>query len=232
MLYASIAELNLNRSYRRRLNHWTKCNNIAAGSTNTLLVHTTHSFKLSDAMAHLSNGNPKSHTDTTHLESQCILAPEKNAVWCDDNGVKLLQYYHRGVKPDTSLYQNVLDAIEHLLRQHGPSTPGVGEARHCGFEEWKATLPLGTPCGTYRFTVHHTPGHPPPHVPFISSDLLANSCGGSNAGVTFRASDAMKDLSERISLMFASIDPDTWDRYRRAYIETANRFDSLKVFDK
>jgi hypothetical protein len=51
-------------------------------------------------------------------------------------------------------------------------------------------------------------------------------------GVVFRSSDAMKDLSERISLTFASIDPDSWDKYRTGYINTSNRFDSLKVFDK
>jgi hypothetical protein len=90
----------------------------------------------------------------------------------------------------------------------------------------------GTSSGTYRFTVHHSPGHPPPNSPSISSDLLAKSCGGSIAGVTFRASDVIKDLSERISLMLASIDPDSWDRYRQTYIETSERFDSLKVFDK
>jgi hypothetical protein len=50
----------------------------------------------------------------------------------------------------------------------------------------------------------------------------------------FRASAAMTELSEYISMTFASIDPDSWERYRQAYIKTSEhpRIRSLQVFDK
>jgi hypothetical protein len=172
-------------------------------------------------MSNLSNGNPMSRMDTTYLESQCSLAPEEKAVWCDGNGVKLLQYYPGWVHTDTDLYKNVLRAIEHLLSQLGPSPPGVGEARHLGFEERAASLPSGTPSGRYGFTVYHNRGRPSTKLPTISADLLAKAPSGSNPGIVFRSSDAMKDLSHRISLTFASIDPDSWDKYRQAYVKIA-----------
>jgi hypothetical protein len=170
-------------------------------------------------MLNLSNGNPTSRMDTTYLESQCSLAPEENAVWCDRNGVKLLQYYPGWVSTDTDIYKNVLRTIEHLLSQLGPSPQGVGEARHLGFEKWEASLPAGTPSGRYGFTVYRNHGHPSTKLPTISADLLAKALSGSNPGMAFRSSDAMKDLSKRISLTFASIDPDSWDKYRQAYIK-------------
>jgi hypothetical protein len=183
-------------------------------------------------MRQLTNGNPTSHVDTTMFESECILQPaHKNAVWCDGNGVKLLQYYPNWVSGDR--YQNVIHAIE-LLSQHAPSAPGVGEARHRSFTEWQSSLPPDTPSGVYRLIVHHQVAHPPPESPSISSGLLGKSCGGSNAGITFRTSDAMENLSEHISLTFASIDPDSWTRYRQAYIKTSKleQFTTLKVFNK
>jgi len=42
----------------------------------------------------------------------------------------------------------------------------------------------------------------------------------------------MQNLSEYLSIVFASLDPTAWERYRQAYIKTANVFVSLQAYDR
>jgi hypothetical protein len=74
------------------------------------------------------------------LGVQCSLAPRKNAVW----RTKMESGYFSTIITGLNRYRFIskCSPIERLLSQHGPSAPGVGEARHYGFEEWKLSLPL------------------------------------------------------------------------------------------
>ena len=127
----------------------------------------------------------------------CTLAdPTKNALWMDPDHAKLVQYLPKFINEDLSGRLQL--TIRTLISAYPPLSPGCTEQRRRSFLQWKASLPEGTPCGVYRLTVHHQVGHPKDY-PSISGHLGRVSSVLTQAATAFRGSDAITELSRRIS---------------------------------
>ena len=133
--FATIAELNLNYNYRRRLRFWTT-RNTGLHSDRYLQVHMVN-FSLATVIRMLPPRN--SLSDTMSLEAACILTPEVNSLWRDKDGENL-QYYPGLIKSGQQLYNDVVSEIRSLIAIHKPHPPSSGELQHTGVQEWKASL--------------------------------------------------------------------------------------------
>ena len=130
----------------------------------------------------------------------------------------------------TSRHQHYLERKESLPPTH---SPGVREmtSRHQHHLERKELLPPNTPCGVYRFTIHHQPGH---HFdpPTFSRHFFSDSATHTFAAIGFHQSEPLRQLSEFISIVFAGIDAQSWDKYRTAYIQASKLFTPLQIIDR
>ena len=142
----------------------------------------------------------------------------------------MIHHFHNLIKPHQS--EQLLSEFCTLIALHPPHPPGVKETRHAEFSSWEASLPPGTPCGVICLTIHNQAGRPVPFWdPGISSHLLEGwSVREATASVSFRSSAAIRELSEQISIIFAALDPATWQRYRQVYFQTAEVF-PLEMMD-
>jgi hypothetical protein len=102
------------------------------------------------------------------------MVQKQNTVWYDKEGFKLVQYFPGFISDQLSM--DIVTALENLIPRTNPHDPSIREQkhRHLGFQTWKQSLPLGTPCGVLRFNIHHQIGHLH-HRPDISTDFAAGS---------------------------------------------------------
>src|SRR5271154_874784 len=161
------------------------------------------------------------------LELKCGTVPHENAVWYDSDGEKLVHYF-AGLRVDTA---GIISAIEGLLKDYTPTMPPVEERRSTRYQEWRNHLGLDVDSGTICFTYHHQRGHPHSDPPSASADFILRSGKKTTAALDFRKSDAMIALAERVSIVFAAVDPPMWRRYREVYALAASHFRLLAEAD-
>jgi hypothetical protein len=217
----NIDELKASKTYGQRVKYFEKRNSLNAPAGKFFTLHSCPTFSFS-ALHHVPPSIRNKDLKPTVkrlalLDQQCVIAPWENGKWLDKDGVPLIHYFNGLVKPELS--DALINQLCGLTVKHPPQNPGTGESRHCGFTAWKKSLPLGTPCGVLRLTLHNQAGHPVPvWHPSVSKHLIGGSSKQSAASLMFRSSQPIKDLSEYLSLIFAALDPVRWQRYRQAYL--------------
>jgi hypothetical protein len=195
-------------------------------STNRITVYQCPQFSLRLARNELKNSNEVVDDETVALlEKKCQPAPyNKNAVWYDADGVKLVQYFPHLYTPE--MLRPILDELDILLSKFPPLEPPEREKRSSKFKEWKDHLGDGVPTGVIRLTYHHQVGHPH-DPPGPSADFASRSGIRTIGAMNFRKSSVIRQLSDHISIIFASIDPKSWREYRDAYIRMSDMFPLL-----
>jgi hypothetical protein len=156
------------------------------------------------------------------------LAEHKNTIWYDANGVKLIQYFPRMFSKG---YEPVLLELQRLFEEHPPHRPS-SEKRSRLYNYWLQQLPPNTKSGVLRLTIHHQNGH---HrdFPLASQDLLCGSGTHNTASLNFRKSPAIIDIAEKVSCLFAAVDPDSWREYREVYVKMGSykKYSYLRDWD-
>jgi hypothetical protein len=237
--YPTIADIpqlvNLRRDYKRRIKLYIRHNLPAVGiwadgrtlsSTNHMNIYHTQ-FSLGAAMRSLSNTNETIDNSTlSALTQQCVLVPgDRNGVWYDRDGLKLVHYFPSLYK--TESLQHLLIQLHNLLHVFPPSRPALYEKRSTKYQEWSEQLGPDVPTGVIRLTYHHQQGHPH-DPPAASSNFISHSGIRTTAAADFRKSPLIRELSDLMSLLLASIDPPIWKKYRDAYIAMEDRFELLR----
>jgi hypothetical protein len=218
----------LSREYRRRLKISFRYNFPSVGkwadgralqSSDNMDVHHTQ-FSLRTAIDTLSKSNQGGVFDQDiqrTLSQQCVLAAYQNGVWYDAEGVKLLHYFPHLYSAKT--LSPILEELHKLLGQFPLNKQHNDEQGSAKYEEWAKHLGPDVPTGIIRMTYDYQEDHPS-KAPAPSDDFLANSL----AAMYFRKSATIRDLSDRMSILLASIDPVQWRRYRDAYTAMADKF--------
>jgi hypothetical protein len=184
-----------------------------------------HDFSLAEAKLHLSNTNnvDVSEHELESMKERCMLASgEVNAGWFDRDGVRLVQYFPHIISSE--LQTRLCSELCNLMTVCPPYPPPTDEHHRSGdYEAQRASLPDDTPCGLLSFGFLHMQGHenecPQPSGTWFGSDV---SCAKSLAGLHFRQSTTVNDLSEFVSILFAATDPESWRKYRDAYLRFVN----------
>jgi len=167
--------------------------------------------------------------DPEALATKCVLATYKNTIWYDQDGVKLVQYFPSLL---TRRSPAILAELLTLIQAYPPKCPGTSEARHSQHEEWRKQFPSDTPVGVLRLTIHHQCGHKYDD-PSTSEDLLAGPGKYVAQSLNFLRSEAIMEMSEFLSIVFAGVDPPKWRAYRDVYNEVASHpnFSILNIWN-
>jgi hypothetical protein len=124
-----------------------------------------------------------------------------------------------------------MQAFQDLSKQYTPMKPLESEKRSMRYEEWKAQLGENTKFGVIQLVYHHQPGqsHSTPAGPSV--DLLGRSAQKTAAAMQFHKSEAIQNLTNWISILFAAIDPPMWCRKKAVYQLAATEFPLLQECD-
>lgn len=152
-----------------------------------------------------------------------------NTVWYDMDGEKLVHYFLHFL--NTNLQTDLVQEFRNLLDKYTPSRPSDLEQRSTRYEEWKQHLGENAKSRVIRLTYHHQQQHSHLSPPGPAADFLGRSRKRTTAAMAFRKSKAMEDLATWISILFATIDPPTWRRYREVYRLTASHIPVLRECD-
>ena len=177
-------------------------------------------------MQSLPNNNPTfDDAAVAALIAQCNLVPRQNAVWYDIDGHKLVHYLPHLYT--SNALSSLVKELEQLLRIFPPQKPTSYKKRSTKYEEWSIHLGSNVPTGVIRLNYHHQLGHSyEPSSP--STDFLADPAYETTSTIDFRKSIIIRDLSDLMSLLFASIDPISWRKYRDTYIQMEEKVTLLK----
>jgi hypothetical protein len=209
----------LSREYKRRIKLYVRHNFPSIGqwadgrtlpSTKNTKVYCTQ-FSLHNAIQSLPNTNSTFEDFfVSDLAAQCTLVPRQNATWYDIDGRKLVHYLPH-LYPTAAL-SSLVTELHQLLHVFPPRKPAAYEKRSTKFEEWASQLGPNVRTGVIRLTYHHQIGHSHER-PSPSADFLSGSTFRTTHTMDFRKSTVIHDLSDLISLLFASIDPISWRKY-------------------
>jgi hypothetical protein len=222
----------LSKDYRNRIKFfYVRCHSILQSTKHLQVKVCDTKFTLLKAQNELYNRNEKQTELMSDLSSRCILANHENTVWYDMNGCKLVHYFPHLISE--SLSNNILNEFRTLTTLYPPHAPGVQEttSRHQHYLDRKELLQPNTSCGVYRFTIHHQLGHQF-DPPTFSKHFFSNNATHTFAAISFRQSEPLRQLSEFISIVFAGIDAQSWDKYRTAYVQASELFIPLQVIDR
>jgi hypothetical protein len=122
---------------------------------------------------------------------------------------------------------SLVKELEQLVSIFPPRKLAIYEKQSIKYEEWANHLGRDVPTGIIRLTYYHQIGHPHDH-PSPSPDFLAGSGYKTTCTMDFRKSSIIRDLSDLVSRLFASIDLVSWRKYRDAYIQMEKKITLLE----
>jgi hypothetical protein len=156
----------------------------------------------------------------------CSLVKRCGTVWTDVEGMKLMHFFPNFISDDlaTAVESEILNLTQTI------SPPSPSGTRYHRFPEWKDSLPPGTPCGVYQYTVYPTRFQV--NQPVLSADSASKSGENVNAAFTFQLSSAVTSLSEKLSCALAGIDLDIFDKFRAHVLAAKQEWAVLRAQDK
>jgi hypothetical protein len=139
------------------------------------------------------------------LQSQCHSQQREHGIWYDAEGEKLIHYFAGPLK--SSLHGKAIEAFRTLVNKSTLTVPKQDEKRSARFLEWCNHIGMEKKSGVICMTFHHQQNHSRQNPPNPSSDFLSKSGKKTMDAAEFRKSTAMINAADRISIMFAAVDP-------------------------
>ena len=201
--------------WRRIRRHYTRYYPVNPRASDLNIFHCRNISLVS--MMNFPASNPSINSKQA-IDERLPLADRKNTIWYDANWVKLVQYFPRMFSEG---WEHVLTELRQLVQDHPPRRPPEKEKRSQLHDSWLQQLPPGTPSGVIRLTIHHQSQHCHDR-PLASHDLLSGTGIHTAASINFRRSPAIIDIADKISVLLAAVDPDTWKEYREVYVKMAS----------